>query len=263
MPTDGAAPATIPPGDTSDPAATIIRFDLSGGFAAGVTALQTELTNRGINLNVDVPSGTTLRILDDGAANLSDVTGVSAGITVNTATSGSPELQFFVDSGAGNGPYTGSFEGRSQLNGFAQRIRVNPALQANRAQALVNFATPPATIPQGDATRPQFLVDALTKATRPFSSATGIGGSGPAYVTTVADFTRRIVETQGANAESAKRLDEGQGIALAAVESRFTEKTGVNVDQEMSQLVQLQTAYGANARVMTAIRDMLDLLMRM
>jgi flagellar hook-associated protein 1 FlgK len=31
----------------------------------------------------------------------------------------------------------------------------------------------------------------------------------------------------------------------------------------MSELVQLQTAYGANARVMTAIRDMLDLLMRM
>jgi flagellar hook-associated protein 1 FlgK len=27
-------------------------------------------------------------------------------------------------------------------------------------------------------------------------------------------------------------------------------------------LVQLQTAYGANARIMTAVRDMLDMLMR-
>jgi flagellar hook-associated protein 1 len=78
----------------------------------------------------------------------------------------------------------------------------------------------------------------------------------------VTDFVRRVVETHGANAEAAQRLDEGQGIALAAVESRFAEKSGVNVDQEMSQLVQLQTAYGANARVMTAIRDMFDILMR-
>ena len=37
---------------------------------------------------------------------------------------------------------------------------------------------------------------------------------------------------------------------------------GVNVDQEMTNLIQLQTAYGANARVMTAIRDMLDALMK-
>ena len=43
----------------------------------------------------------------------------------------------------------------------------------------------------------------------------------------------------------------------------MADQSGVNVDQEMAQLVQLQTAYGANARVMTAIRDMFDLLMRM
>jgi flagellar hook-associated protein 1 FlgK len=82
-------------------------------------------------------------------------------------------------------------------------------------------------------------------------------------VSTLVDFARRVVETHGANAEAAERLDEGQSIALAAVESRFAETSGVNVDQEMAQLVQLQTAYGANARVITAIRDMFDLLMRM
>ena len=71
-----------------------------------------------------------------------------------------------------------------------------------------------------------------------------------------------MVEAQGANAEHAERLDEGQSVALAAIESRFAEESGVNIDQEMAQLVQLQTAYGANARVMTAVRDMMDLLMR-
>jgi flagellar hook-associated protein 1 len=260
VPTSG--PATIPPADTSDPTAIIIPFTvpLTG---ASVAALQAELTGRGINLNLSLPGASTLRILDDGAAGTTDVTALSAGITVTTTTSGHPQLPFFVDSGAGNAPYTGAFGGTSQLTGFAQRIRVNPSLSAARLEALVNYAAPPATTPQGDATRPQFLVDALTKGTRQFSPATGIGGVGPSYRTTIAEFARRVVETHGANAEAADRLDEGQQIALASVESRMAEESGVNVDQEMAQLVQLQTAYGANARVMTAVRDLFDLLMRM
>jgi flagellar hook-associated protein 1 FlgK len=78
----------------------------------------------------------------------------------------------------------------------------------------------------------------------------------------VVDFAQRIVEVQGGNAEQAQRLDQGQQVALAAVQQRYTDAASVNVDQEMAQLVALQTAYGANARIMTAARDMLDLLMR-
>jgi flagellar hook-associated protein 1 FlgK len=37
----------------------------------------------------------------------------------------------------------------------------------------------------------------------------------------------------------------------------------VNIDEEMSNLLKLQTAYGANARVMSAIKDMLNQLMQM
>jgi flagellar hook-associated protein 1 FlgK len=259
--TNGTPP--IPAGDTSDPNATIIRFDLSLGFAGAVTALNTELTNRGVALVASNLAGSTLQIVDDGVANATDVAALSASITVTTMTNtiGATQLPFFIDSGSG-APYTGKFTGQSQITGFAQRIKVNTALQANRAEALVVYSTSPLT-PQGDTRRPLFLVDALTQSQQAFSSATGIGGPGPAYVSTLADFARRVVERHGANAESAERLDEGQSIALAAVESRFAETSGVNVDQEMSQLVQLQTAYGANARVMTAIRDMFDLLMRM
>ena len=257
VPTSGGAPATIPPEATSDPNATIIRVDMT----AGPAAIQAELAARGINLTVDSPAANTFRFVDDGLTNTTDMVGLSMGITVTGTTSGSPQLPFFVDSGYGNTAFTGSFEGVSHLTGLAQRLRVNPTLQDQRAQALVVFNAAPAT-PQGDTTRPQFLVDALTSATRGFSSASGIGGRGAQFVSTVADFTRRLVETHGANAEAAQRLDEGQSIALSAVESRFADKAGVNVDQEMALLVQLQTAYGANARMMTAIRDMMDMLMR-
>jgi flagellar hook-associated protein 1 FlgK len=257
VPTSGGAPATIPPEATSDPNATIIRVDMT----AGPAAIQAALAARGINLTVDAPAANTFRFVDDGLTNTTDVVALSMGITVTGTTSGSPQLPFFVDSGYGNTAFTGSFEGVPHLTGLAQRLRINPTLQDQRAQALVVFNASPAT-PQGDTTRPQFLVDALTSATRGFSSASGIGGRGAPFVSTVTDFTRRLVETHGANAEAAQRLDEGQSVALSAIESRFAEKAGVNVDQEMALLVQLQTAYGANARMMTAIRDMMDMLMR-
>ena len=52
-------------------------------------------------------------------------------------------------------------------------------------------------------------------------------------------------------------------MVVNALQQRVNGASGVNVDQEMASLITLQTAYGANARVMTAVRDMLDTLMKM
>jgi flagellar hook-associated protein 1 len=178
-------------------------------------------------------------------------------VASSAATDGVPQLPLFTDRARtlNGGAFTGS---DNQLTGFAQRLTVNKAIADDRS-LLVKMQ--PDT-PQGDATRPLFMLDALTRSTRTFSPGTGIGGMAAPVTSSVADFSRRIIENQGANAETAQRLNEGQAIALAAIESRFAEVSGVNIDQEMALLVQLQTAYGANARVMTAVRDMMDMLMR-
>ena len=39
-----------------------------------------------------------------------------------------------------------------------------------------------------------------------------------------------------------------------ALKQRIADEAGVNVDQEMAYLISLQTAYGANARVMSAVQ---------
>ena len=262
MPTTGGAPGTISAADTADPNATIIRVNISGGLTAAsvFTDINAALAASGIALTVDFPAANTWRFLDDGLANTTDVTGVSAGITVTTLASGFPQLPLFVDAGYGNTAFTGSFEGGSHLTGFAQRMALNPAVLADRSKLVVYSTAPPT--PQGDTVRAQFLFDSLTKAGRTFGAATGIAGSDAPFSATAAEFARRIVEAQGANAETAERFDQGQQVALAAIQSRFADYSGVNIDQEMAMLVQLQTAYGANARIMTAVRDMLDMLMR-
>jgi flagellar hook-associated protein 1 FlgK len=252
---NGSATVAIDPADVGDPNATVVPFDASGGPAAMAASIQSGLTAAGLSVTADNSSGGVLRFVAGGAT---AITGLSGAVTRTGLAAGSPQFPLFVDGGYGSTPFTGSFDNGPHLTGLAQRLAVNPQLLADR-QRLVVYAP---GVPQGDTTRPQAMLDALTKTTRTFSAPAGLNGAAP-FGSTVIGFAQRVVEAQGANAENAQRLDEGQGVALAAIESRFREDSAVNIDQEMAQLVQLQTAYGANARVMTAVRDMMDMLMRM
>jgi len=48
---------------------------------------------------------------------------------------------------------------------------------------------------------------------------------------------------------------------VSALQDRFNGESGVNVDDELSNLLVLQNAYAANARVMSTIKDLFDVLM--
>jgi flagellar hook-associated protein 1 FlgK len=115
----------------------------------------------------------------------------------------------------------------------------------------------------GDATRPNFISDQLTSASLMFSSATGIGGSAAPFNGTLSAFIGQVVGFQGQAANEATNLKDGQDIVVNALQQRFTEKSGVSIDLEMSRLLTLQNAYGANARVMTTVNQMFETLLRM
>jgi flagellar hook-associated protein 1 len=254
--TDGNAPATIDPSLTLDPEAQVIGIDFSSGISNAIGFMTAALSSR---FDVGSPGGTVVRIVDDGSGTTA-VTALTARVTATSLTSGSVELPFFVDGSRGNIPYSGSFEEGAQITGFSQRIRLNPNLK-NDPSRLTVYNTTPLT-PSGDATRPTFLLDALTKTSIRVSAATNIGSSDRLYDGTASDFVRRTVEYSGAQYEAAQQIDDGQQVVFKALEDRMSETSGVNVDQELSQLVQLQTAYAANARVISAVQDLLDILMR-
>jgi flagellar hook-associated protein 1 FlgK len=52
-------------------------------------------------------------------------------------------------------------------------------------------------------------------------------------------------------------------VVLNSLQQRFNDTASVNIDQEMASLLSLQNSYAANARVLSAVKDMLDTLMRM
>jgi flagellar hook-associated protein 1 FlgK len=257
---NSAAALPLPASAGGDASNTVVGIDFSGGIGSVVTQIQAAV---GPGFTVS-NTGATLRIVDDGAGATRDVRGLTAAPT-NTSLSnagvGAPaEIPLFVDGPGTNNVYTGSYEGFSQRTGFAQRIAVNPGVLADRSR-LVVYQTGPTT-PQGDTTRPQLAYDRLTSQIRTFTPATGIGGQTAAYSSSVATFAQRIVQAQGQANESATRLDEGQQVAFAAIRSRFTEDAGVNIDRELASLVELQTAYAANARVITSVKELMDLLLR-
>lgn len=251
------AGGSLPANATPDPNDIEIAVPFGGGMAAAAAALDAAL---GAGFTVSNPSGNTLRILNDGAA-ATTVTGLSASITNTGLVGNGPELALFVDGRSPASPFTGSFQSGSQRTGLASRLIVNPAVLSDPSR-LVVYSTSPAT-PAGDSTRPALLLQRLTQDTATFSPpGGGITGATAPFMGTVAAFTRRIVDAQSETAASAARLDEGQQIVQASIEARYGEASGVSVDQELSQLVQIQNAYSANARIMSAVRDMLDLLLR-
>ena len=266
VPSYTTPPASVAAADTDDTGATVIPFTIPAPSATRdpatiVSAIQSAL---GSSFTVSsAPGGVAgaVRILSNGGGAL---TLLAAGASVTQAVSasdtrnGSAQLPLFVDAGRNNGLYTGSFDGGSQLTGFAQRIAVNPAVSSATASLVATTSTTASS----DATRPQVLYDALTSAQRSFSAASGIGGVNGPTSSSVSAFAQAVIATQGANAAAAQDLDEGQSIALNTAQSRFASQAGVNIDEEMSKLIELQTAYSANARVLTAARDMLDTLLR-
>jgi flagellar hook-associated protein 1 FlgK len=243
--------ATVNPNDR------VIGIDFSAGLGSVVAQLNTALGPTG--LQVSNTAGNTLRFLDDGASNKVSFNALSATVTATSLTGGSAELPMFLDA---HDPYTGSIGSLgSQRVGFAGRIAINAALLADPSR-LVVFQTSPST-PVGDATRPSFLYERLNSATLDFASNSGIGTTEAPFSGSLPSFLRQIMSQQGEAAAAAENLQQGQDVVVQSLQQRFNDSASVNIDQEMAHLLNLQNAYAANARVLAAVKEMLDALMQL
>lgn len=245
-------PSKLPLKDdlTADPNDLVIGVDFSSATAAA--DLEAALAARGVS--IDVAASAEGFAFTSGAAGTA-VTGGQSRITATALSGDGLALPLFIDAGTG-APYSGSLDGSGQRLGFAARIAVNPALLADPAK-LSAYAAGTAA---GDEARPAFLRDALG-AKRDFALDSGLGGASKPFSGSISDFARGIIGMQASASASAARVAEGQAMVVSSLSDRFSDVSGVNVDEEMSRLIQLQTAYGANARVITAVREMIDMLM--
>jgi flagellar hook-associated protein 1 FlgK len=236
----------------SNPNNQIIGVNFAGGMAAVVTQLNAAF---GTNLQFSNPSGTVLQAVN-ASATTNVVNALSATSTVTSLSSGSPQLPLFLD---GTTPITGALTSAgSQTTGLAGRITVNGAVAAAPG-SLVAYAAGTAA---GDPTRPNFLLSQLTGATLTYASTTGIGSAQQPFSGTLATYMSAIMSQQSQAANAATNLQQGQDTVVSALQQRFNSTSGVSIDTELSNLIALQNAYGANARVMSTIQQMMSTLLQ-
>jgi flagellar hook-associated protein 1 FlgK len=221
-----------------------------------MTAAQLNSAFAGSNLQFSL-SGSTLTVTDNGT-NSATVNSASVTSTASSLTGGSAQLPLFTD---GNALYTGVITGTgSQLTGLAGRITVNPALAADPSKFTV-YSTSPATQP-GDTTRSDFLYSQLTSGTFTFSPQTGLGSTATPFKATLPSFMQQFLSMQGNASTAATQLQQGQDVVVSALQQKMQSTSGVNIDNEMANLIALQNTYAANAHVMSVVQSMMTSLMQ-
>lgn len=163
--------------------------------------------------------------------------------------------------------------------GFAGTIQVNPAvsqtpsLVRDGTQAVAGSSTgasaftpnPPGG-PAGFGTMIRrvldysFGPDVQASVPQPAASATGLGVDGtlsaPYAGGTLGQFATGFATAQAqASSTASDRLDAETAVQ-STLQAKVSASAAVSVDDEMSRLVQLQNAYGANAKVIAAVQSM-------
>ena len=242
---------------TLDPNDEVLGINFAGGMASVVSQLNAAL-GTSANLQFSNPAGSTLRVLDDGAPNRSDVTAASVTKTVTSLTGGSAQLPLFTDGGIA---YSGAITATgSQQTGLAGRISVNPALIGDPSRTII-YSISPLTA-AGDTTRSDFILTQLTTGSYRYSPQTGIGTTSAPFTGSLLNFAKQFIGAQGEAANSAKQLADGQDVVLNTLQKKMDANSGVNIDDEMAHLLALQNAYSANARVMSTVKDLYDVLIQ-
>ncbi|MCF6326090.1 MAG: flagellar hook-associated protein FlgK [Devosiaceae bacterium] len=243
----------LPMDNTGSDGVRVIGLDFSGGIGAVAASLNASL---GVAINVSNPSGSILRVLDDGALATSNIDGLSASYTAGNVQDGNLALPLFVDTA--NSAFTNSLDAGEQKIGFAGRISINSAVKLDNS-LMVQFS---ATSSLGDASRANDIIDRLNNSSF-VSDVTSTKSMGQIKLEgNVGALVSQMLSFQGASVEKTQSVSSTNDLSMEALSARMEEKYGVDIDKEMAMLMEMQTAYAANARVLSAVQELLNTLMR-
>lgn len=228
----------------------VVGMDFSQGGASVGNALNAIFPG----LNISGGPG-TLTILDDGGVGNTDVKSAVARSTSTGLQGSGLAFNLFVD--RGNAPFTNNLDTHPpQKQGFAARIAINPAILADN-RLLVQYE---AGGTLGDADRANYVISQL-------ESMSFVSGTSPQANTgrfqlsgNLGEIISQVVGFQGASIDAALTKRDDRQMTLDTIIDQMESDYGVNVDEEMTRLLELQNAYAANARVVSVVKELLDTL---
>lgn len=253
-------PAALPLQNATNANPVQVGVNFSGGMAAIAASLNNALAGTHLTFSpAPLPAtATSLQVTDDGTG-LAKVNSSTITKTISSLTSGSPQLPLFTD--GGQALYTGAITASgSQMTGLAGRIAVNTQL-TNDPTRLSVYSTSPVT-PAGDTTRSDFLYSQLTSTVFSYSPQTGLGSASQPFSGSVSNYLQQFLSVQSNASTQATQLQQGQSVVVSTLQAKFNSTSSVNLDSEMSNLIQLQNAYAANAHLMSVVQSMMTTLLQ-
>ncbi|WDR01116.1 flagellar hook-associated protein FlgK [Devosia sp. J2-20] len=230
----------------------VIGIDLSGNSTAAAAALNAKFSG----LAISSTGAGNLRILDDGAIGATDVKTAVARSTSTGLQGAGLAFNLFVDQG--NTAFTNNLDSDPpQKQGFAARISVNTAIVANNKLMVQHEVG--GTL--GDADRANYIIDQL--ASMSFTSGGNPAANADKFQLTgnLGNLIGQVLGFQGGNINAALTKYDDRQLTLDTISDQMQTEYGVNLDEEMARLMELQNAYAANARVVSVVKELLDALL--
>jgi flagellar hook-associated protein 1 FlgK len=238
---------------TSNVASTDIYT--TGAVPAGLNNTLSAVTLAGVDITAEIRDGRVGGYLElrDTRLTAAGTTGMQAVIDALASqmtlsffnpqlpVASTRQLQLFQDTSGQYDPVATPGQNR----GYAGRILVNPTVVANPWRTRDGtVVAAEETNDRGDATIPLGIVD-MFENTATFTS--GIAAGVNALIGQVIEVRERA---------------EYQDNVTNAIDQRRKNPSGVNPDQELALMIQLQNSYNASARIIQTVQEMYDSLFR-
>lgn len=141
----------------------------------------------------------------------------------------------------------------------AESIQLNPDIAADSSliatSMRIDTNNGTTTVVKGNNTLAMLMAQ-MKDTSFSFGASSGTGVSNAS----IDDYFRSVVAQMGVQAKEAQRQLQNQQTLVDQVDSRRQSVSGVSLDEEMSNMIKFQHAYGAAARFMTTFDQLLDKL---
>lgn len=243
---------TINPGDT--PADLVNSINAAFPGTASINSLG--------QLSLNATSDITIADNTIGAAGIADL-----GLSFNTFPASDPSFTVQVGS---QSPVTINIAATDTQTELLAALNAVPGLTATLGVGGVLELTPDEggslTLSNSNGTPVNDLGLALTNVAHTSFRQNNLGPAGTLSTGLpstgdISDFATRLISAHASDYNGAESMAEQEEAYLATLDARSATISGVDIDQEIAELIRLQTAYTAAARMISATEEMFNQLL--
>jgi flagellar hook-associated protein 1 FlgK len=271
---DGSSPFSIP--NAATPAGSYYPGGGLPGISLGGADVTNQMTGGQIGADItlrDVTLPTDQAELDEFSQGLSSRFDAQ-GLTLFTDPAGNMPAAGGTPAQAGYVGYAGTIQVNTAVTGNPSRVRDGTSTIAGSPTGAGPFTPNPAGGPAGftalitNILNYTFGAQAQSGVTQPAMNTNGLGASGnlaaPFNSTggALSDFATSLVSSQAQQSAAITNNLTTEQALQTSLNAKVTAVSGVNMDTELSQMLTLQNAYGANARIISAVQAMFTQLLQ-